>query len=110
MCNPSIVLFVVSTCMRALYSIWHGGLGGVRTIHECYLHVCTVLIPLEQYFGVASTGNAPILPVLVLELCLCHCTVYTVIVPLLQCFGIASTGNVPILPVLLLVLCLYHCT
>ena len=23
MCSPSVVLLVVSTCMRALYSIWH---------------------------------------------------------------------------------------
>ena len=27
---------------------WHGGLGGVCSIHECYLHVCTVRVPLEQ--------------------------------------------------------------
>ena len=33
MCSPSVVPLVVSTCMRALYSIWHGGLGGVRGIH-----------------------------------------------------------------------------
>ena len=24
MCSPSVVLLVLSTCMRALYSIWHG--------------------------------------------------------------------------------------
>ena len=24
MCSPSVVPLVVSTCMRALYSIWHG--------------------------------------------------------------------------------------
>ena len=28
--------------------IWHGGLGGVGSVHECYLHVCTVRAPLEQ--------------------------------------------------------------
>ena len=44
----SVVLLAVSTCMRALYSIWHRGLGGVGSIHECYLHVCTVRVPLEQ--------------------------------------------------------------
>ena len=29
MCSPSVVPLAVSTCMRALYSIRHGGLGGV---------------------------------------------------------------------------------
>ena len=48
MCSPSVVPLAVSTCMRVLYSIWHGGLGGVGRIHECYLHVCTVRVPLEQ--------------------------------------------------------------
>ena len=48
MCSPSVVPLAVSTCMRALYSIRHGGLGGVSSIHECYLHVCTVRVPLEQ--------------------------------------------------------------
>ena len=48
MCSPSVVPLAVSTCMRALYSIWYGGLGGVGSIHECYLHVCTVCVPLEQ--------------------------------------------------------------
>ena len=48
MCRPSVVLLAVSTCMRALYSIWHDGLGGVGSIDECYLHVCTVRVPLEQ--------------------------------------------------------------
>ena len=36
MCSPNVVPLVVSTCMRALYSIWYGGLGGVRIIDECY--------------------------------------------------------------------------
>ena len=48
MCSWSVVPLAVSTCVRALYSIWHGGLGGVGSIHECYLHVCTVRVPLEQ--------------------------------------------------------------
>ena len=48
MCSPSVVPLAVSTCMRALYRIRHGGLGGVSSIHECYLHVCTVRVPLEQ--------------------------------------------------------------
>ena len=39
---------LLSTCTRALYSIWHGGLGGVGSVHECYLHVCTVRVPLKQ--------------------------------------------------------------
>ena len=30
-CSSSVVPLAVSTCMRALYSIWHGGLGGVRS-------------------------------------------------------------------------------
>ena len=68
MCSPSVVPLVVNTCMRALYSIWHGDLGGVRSIDECCLYVCTVRVPLEQCFGVASTGDVPILPVLVLVL------------------------------------------
>ena len=48
LCSPSVVPLAVSTCMRALYSIWHGGLGGVGSIHECYLHVCTLRVPLKQ--------------------------------------------------------------
>ena len=51
MCSPSVVPLAVSTCIRALYSIWHGGLGGVGSIHECYLHVCSVRVPLEQYLA-----------------------------------------------------------
>ena len=47
-CSSSVIPLVVSTCMRALYSIWHGGLGGVRSIQGCYLHVCTERAPLEQ--------------------------------------------------------------
>ena len=46
--QPEVVPLAVSTCVRALYSIWHGGLGGVGSIHKCYLHVCTVRVPLEQ--------------------------------------------------------------
>ena len=38
----------VRVCMRVLYSIWHGSLSGVRSIHESYLHVCTMREPLEQ--------------------------------------------------------------
>ena len=30
-CSSSVVPLAVSTCMRAFYSIWHGGLGGVRS-------------------------------------------------------------------------------
>ena len=48
MCSSSVVPLTVSTRMRASYSIRHGGLGGVGGIHECYLHVCTVRVPLEQ--------------------------------------------------------------
>ena len=48
MCSSSVVPLAVSTCMRALYSIWHGGLGGVRSIQVYYLHVCTERAPLEQ--------------------------------------------------------------
>ena len=51
MCSPSVVPLAVSTCMRALYSIWHGRLGGVGSIHECYLHVRTVRVPLEQFLA-----------------------------------------------------------
>ena len=47
-CSSSVVPLAVSTCMRALYSIWHGGLGGVCSIQVCYLHVCTERAPLEQ--------------------------------------------------------------
>ena len=47
-CSSSVVPLAVSTCMRALYSIWHGGLGGVRSIQGCYLHVSTERAPLEQ--------------------------------------------------------------
>ena len=47
-CSSSVVPLAVSTCLRALYSIWHGGLGGVRSIQVCYLHVCTERAPLEQ--------------------------------------------------------------
>ena len=64
MCSPSVIPLVVSTCVRALYSIWHSGVGSVRGIHDCYLHVCTMLVRPEQCFGVASTGDVPVLPVL----------------------------------------------
>ena len=47
-CSSSVVPLAVSTCMRALCNIWHGGLGGVRSIQGCYLHVCTERAPLEQ--------------------------------------------------------------
>ena len=47
-CSSSVVPLAVSTCMRALYSIWHGGLGGVRSIQGCYLHVSIERAPLEQ--------------------------------------------------------------
>ena len=46
MCSSSVVPLAVSTCMHALYSIWHGGLSGV-SIQGCYLHVCTERAPLE---------------------------------------------------------------
>ena len=46
--SSSVVQLAVSTCMRALFSIWHGGLGGVRSIQGCYFHVCTERAPLEQ--------------------------------------------------------------
>ena len=111
MCSPSVLPLVVSTWVRALYSIWHGGLGSVRSIHECYLHVCTVLVQLERHFGVASTGGVPILPdsACTYVLYLYHCTLCNVRIPLVQCFGMASTGSVPILPVFVLVMCLTHC-
>ena len=78
----------------------------------CLYHCtgCTVLVPLVQWFGMASTGNVPILLVFVLVLWLYHCTVCTVLIPLVQCSGMASTGNVPNLPVFVLVLCVYRCT
>ena len=120
MCSPNVVPLAVSTCMRALYSIWHGGLGGVRSVHECYLHVCTVRVPLEQclawlargctYLARACTRTMLVLvlclysycactrTVIVLVLSLYHCTVCIVLVPLVQCSGMASTGNVPTCP------------
>ena len=52
--RPEFMLHFACVCMRVLYSIWRGGLGGVRSMPECYFHVCTVLVLLEQYFGVAS--------------------------------------------------------
>ena len=114
MCSPSVVPLVVSTCVRALYSIWHGGLGGVRSIHECYLHACIVLVPLEQCFGVVSTGDVPILPVLCLHVRTVLVTLHsvcTVLVPLVQCFGMASTGSVLILPMLVPLHSVYYaCT
>ena len=95
MCSPNVVPLAVSTCMRALYSIWHGGLGGVRSVHECYLHVCTVRVPLEQclawlaramYLSCSCLYSyyACTRTVLVRVLCLysyCDCT-RTVLVPL----------------------------
>ena len=113
MCSPSVVPLAVSTCTRALYSIWHGGLGGVGSIQECYLHVCTVRVPLEQCL-------AWLIRAMYLSCsCLYHCTVCTGLVLLVQCSGMASTGNVPTYPRLYLyctctvaqcVLCLYPCT
>ena len=109
MCSPSVVPLAVRTCMRELYSIWYGGLGGVGSIHECYLHASTVCGPLEQclawlaramyisfsclysYFACTHT-------VLVLVRCLYHCTVCTVLVPLVQCSGMADAGNAPTYP------------
>ena len=43
----------------------------------CLYHcaVCTVLVPLVQCFGMANTGNVPILPVIVLARTLCDCTI-----------------------------------
>ena len=85
---------------------WHGQHGQcsylpafvlVLCLYRCT--VCTVLVPLVQYSGMASKGNVPILKVFVLVLWLYHCTVCTVLVPLVQCSGMASTVDVPILPV-----------
>ena len=81
-CSSSVVPLAVSTCMRTLYSIWHGGLGGVRRIQGCYLHVCTERAPLEQC-----------LEWLVRAIYL-YRLACTVLVPLLH----ASTGNVPTYP------------
>ena len=116
MCSSSVVPLAVSTCMRALYSIrWHGGLGGVRSIHECYLHVCTVRVPLEQCL--AWLARAMSLSCLCLySYCAYIIAQCTVLVTLVQCSGMASTGNVPTYPCLFsycactiaqCVLCLY---
>ena len=53
--------------------------------------VCTELVPLVECFVMASTGNVPILPVLVLARTYCACT-------LVQCFGMCNPGNAPVLP------------
>ena len=116
-----------SYCLVSLHSVycactpcivvWHGQHGQCtyfarvcpRTVlYHCT--VCTVLVPLVQWFGMATTGNVPILPVLVLVLWLYYCTVCTVFVPLVQCSSMASTGNVPILSVFVRVLCVYRNT
>ena len=47
-CSSSVVPLAVSTCMRVLYSIRHGGLGGARSIQGCYLNISTERAPLEQ--------------------------------------------------------------
>ena len=47
-CSSGVVPLAVSTCVRALYSIWHGGLGGVRSIQGRYSQVCTERASLEQ--------------------------------------------------------------
>ena len=61
MSSPSVVPLVVSTCMRACTVYRMDSLGGVRSIHECLcLYVCTVLVPLVQWFGMDSLGDAPI--------------------------------------------------
>ena len=120
-CSSSVVPLVVSTCMRTLYSIWHGGLGGVRSIQGCYLHVCTERAPLEQcsawlvrayvliLFVLVPRVYPLYMPVRVMYLLTRACartalvpshSVYC-IVPLVQC-----TGE----PVFVLVLWLYHCT
>ena len=120
-CSSSVVPLVVSTCMRTLYSIWHGGLGGVRSIQGCYLHVCTERAPLEQcsawlvrayvliLFVLVPRVYPLYMPVRVMYLLTRACArtalvpshnVYC-IVPLVQC-----TGE----PVFVLVLWLYHCT
>ena len=75
---------------------WHGQHGQrtylpafVLVLCLCHCTVCTVLVPLVQWFGMASTSNVPILPVFELVLWLNHCTVCTVLVPLVQCSGMA---------------------
>ena len=43
--------------------------------------MCTVLVTLVQWSGMASPGDVSIVPVFVLVLCIYHCTVCTVLVP-----------------------------
>ena len=61
----------------------------VLCLYHCTM--CTVLVPLVQCFGMASTGNVPILLVFVLGRTYCACTIA-------QCFDMGNPGNLPILP------------
>ena len=95
-CSPSVVPLAVSTYMRALYSIWHGGLGGVGSIHECYLHVCTVRVPLKQCLAWLVRVMYSFCSCLY-----CDCTIAQCVLclsPCTVCSGMASTGSVPTYP------------
>ena len=67
MCSPSVVPLIVSTGMRALYSIWPGRPGRravFMSVCACTYILC--LYRLHSVFGIDSSGNVPILPACVL--------------------------------------------
>ena len=49
-CSSSVAPLAVSTCMRALYSIWHGGLGGVCSIQGV---TCTYVLSVHHLNSLA---------------------------------------------------------
>ena len=80
----------VAQCVLCLYSLYSDSAWPARA-----MYVCTVLVPLVQWSGMASTGNVHLVR-FVLVLCMYYCTVCTARVPLVQWFSVASTGRVPI--------------
>ena len=61
----------------------------ILVLCEYHCTVCTVRVPLVQWFSMGSTGSVPIFPVFVLVLCVYHCTVCTVLV----CFLPIHSGH-----------------
>ena len=72
--------------------------GNVLWLYHCT--AWTVLVPLVQWSGMASTVMYIYSVFVLVVLYLYYCTVCTVRVPLVQWFSMASTGRVPIGPCL----------
>ena len=89
----SYCTFTVAQCVLCLYLLYSDSAWPARA-----MYVCTVLVPLVQWSGMASTANIHLARFFVLVLCVYYCTVCTVRVPLVQWFNVASTGRIHIGP------------